>query len=77
MTARGGAVDAQPAPSSSSARVSGGETAPPKVRGPRPLTTIAGRLDRISEALLGENREILHHGAEIALLRDLYVHYAQ
>ena len=24
-----------------------------------------------------ENQEILHHGAEIALLRDLYVHHAQ
>ena len=138
------------APSSSSARVSGGETAPPKVRGLRPsrrspggLTTsprrcwadpttsgatersierrtnhdqpdAAGAIERFRQAaadwrrvLLSvdesdydqtglssypygsdaeetfpsivwwENQEILHHGAEIALLRDLYVHHAQ
>jgi hypothetical protein len=32
---------------------------------PPPVTTIAWRLGHI-------NREMLHHGAEIALLRDLY-----
>ncbi len=46
------------APSSSSAQESGDETAPLKVRGPPPLTTIAWRLDHICETLLGRSSHL-------------------
>ena len=45
---------------------------------PPPVTTIAWRLGHIVVGVLGMrvashfNREMLHHGAEVALLRDLY-----
>ncbi|GAB3142876.1 hypothetical protein GCM10027290_18260 [Micromonospora sonneratiae] len=38
---------------------------------PPPFTTIAWRLGQLSE-MLALRQEVLHHGAEIALLRDLY-----
>jgi len=46
------------APSSSSARGSGGETAPPKSPWPPPLTTTAWRLDHTSETLLGRSSHL-------------------
>jgi hypothetical protein len=43
---------------------------------PPPVTTIAWRLAHIIvgclELVLHIHREVIHHGAEVALLRDLY-----
>ena len=47
----------------------GGPRASPAAR-----ARVRGQSTRASTLVLHINRELIHHGAEIALLRDLYAH---